>query len=183
MNRRHLILTAAGLFTSGVIGSTFHSSAAQSDSIISETLSQRVWLIESEFKLRTYLAYALTDIRIAYNGPNGYEGDEGYAQRAFDVLSRSFGTNSEHTASLIERAESMIRENLEKTLHQQMTDALTANGEVFFSWLEELGVTRGSRMQMDFLRAQALFAVFAALELGEGDLSAVSDDTWSFPVC
>lgn len=158
--------------------------AAQNADVISEMVDVRPWRDQKVYAELRRLAAVLIDLRVIYSGPNGYESEAEFSRNVFRFWRDAMGeSEQEGWLRATQEVDLALDGNLVGRLRDEMADLLAANGGLFVGWLSELGVQPESRLQIDLLRGQALFAVLAAVRLGGGRPSAFADFTWIFPFC
>ena len=176
MNRRGFLFGAASLVGSAGTGLCLRTSSANSASVVDEMLNETHLRNIDKLQKLVYLAYAFANIRISYNAPFGYENQITFEQHVFPWLQQSFYGDqqniSEQSEFVINILGSGVRDVLVRdVLRAEMEERLQRNVEAFNSFLWSIGVDitqddqRTSELAYDFLRAQALFAVFAGTRL------------------
>lgn len=184
MDRREVLkyglAVAAG---SAITTPTADAHAAEAEDIVKEMLHKRPWLELATYRRLRYLTGALADLRIAYSGPNGYEGQEKFASSVWLARNQALGKTAKAGHGI---AVDVLAPTLDKyaaDLEGQMNDMLKKNGDKFKAWLVKVGVGMGTTLQNDFLRAQTLFGIGASVLIGKLDLGSFKDDTWVYPFC
>ena len=187
MNRRQIMIGGAGLLAFGVVGTRNSIVAAQSTSVIDEVLHEQIWQDIAILQKLRILASAFADIRIAYNGPFGYEasGQDGNSNwGVFAALELYFGGYMVDTILQRETVSNMLgNEDIRLSLESEMTCFLDQNIDQYDAWLNSLGIRSDARIRTDFLRAQATFSVFAASQIDGNRLSPIEEFTWIWPFC
>ena len=180
MNRRELFVGTAAL-SAGFLAS---SAVAQTDNhleqIVDGALTGDLWPDSQAVSKLMRLCYALAELRIVYNGPMQHEAESALIQSdngqltIFQAITQSFDKPNRVRSALPE---------ISADLRNAMMERLDRNGTSFFNWLEGLGVRNESILAMEFLSAQATFAVFGTVVLGNGQLTFC--DTWTavHPFC
>jgi hypothetical protein len=182
MNRRNTLRLALALSAGAIAGLASERTGAQQVDVTTEMIERRPWREEQVFRQLRILAVDLIDLRIVYNGPNGHEANPPFANGAGPFWRETLGGTLEEGRVRVREVEDRL-DTFANQLSEEMKSLLRRNGDRFISWLGELGIRAESRLQVDFLRAQAMFAVFAAVLHGDGRLAPFAEDTWCYPFC
>lgn len=184
MHRRAVLRLALAIPAGVIAGLMSGRVHAQGADVTSEMVYDKPWLDLNEYTKLARLAAALIDLRIVYNGPNGYEAEPRFADGAFDFLGQVVGASyAEGWQTAVNVVQKQLDASLSDSLSSEMNRLLEKNGKQFIDWLGELGIQTQSGLQHDFLRAQAFFAVMASVILGGGKPSTFSEFTWIHPFC
>lgn len=181
--RRFLKFCATGVSSSGVPCFSY-SALGQSANVVDEMLSKRPWLDRVEFERLRRFASLTASLRIAYNGPNGYEADSEFREGLFNAWSTVLGkdVNQGYTIATSQVAPALSAIEVNK-LREPMFKLLTANQDNFVAWLDSIGVEPNGQLQKSILRGQTYFAVAASLLMADADLTFFSKFTWIYPFC
>lgn len=185
MNRRELLVRISAMIAAGSLGIKGNLAFGQPLEIITVTLNTRPWRDINEFRRLRRLAYSFAYLRLSSSStPERYTEPADFRRTVLGGLQNSFSVQRNQTISqhIADVSSALDNATNRDSLHRHMTDKLRQNHSAFSDWLTRLGITQP--LQDDFLRAQALFTVVAAIREGRiTTMSFFSNLTWIYPFC
>lgn len=180
IERRQLLKAALGVTAASTFASHPQIARGQTKLILNSIFETKVWNNPKDYERYRFLVGTLINMRFVYNGPNGYENDIEFLSGAYQLRTQVMGKSPQDGLAI---AQQSISEKPIDDLPQQMSGLLAKNEEKFVSWLSEIGVQKDSRIQIDLLTAQALFAASAAHVAEDQKLTSFGKFTWIYPFC
>ena len=209
MKRRMFVTYGAGLASASLGALSFREALALSvdnpytgrpfpilDEVL-DTLADGTWWDAAD-AVRSYssLAYSFADLRVAYEQPANISD---FSSRIFGEIQTAFfgegdgglpaPNRSDVVGFLSDAAQGPGNVPLINALRPAMHTELRKNITAFELWLTSLGIDDDSVLRGDFLRAQAIFAIFQSLvrfrrnQSDYHDLTVLRNFTWIWPFC